>query len=321
VSPSSRCSEDVDLIGLIFEAVGQIPEGNISTYGDIAKAMGDVRAAKAVAQVLWDVDCPEVPRHRVVSADGTLGSGDAISVSDVTSRLIGEGVPVHNGRVTSLEATRFADHQIPPVLRRLQAEQETLRPSVVESDDFPRSACISGVDASYSRDRGCVALVRMDLESLEVVEVRSAVGQVRFPYITGYLAYRELPLIRKVYRDRDQDILLIDGQGVLHPRGFGIASQVGVCLDVATIGAAKSHLVGAIEGDGARAKVLVDGKLKGMRLSPKGGKGIFVSVGHRVSLTTACAYCERLMIGRTPEPLRLAHVLATRRRKELEMES
>jgi deoxyribonuclease V len=310
----------VDLIGLIFEAVGQIPEGKVSTYGDIAKAMGDVRAAKAVAQVLWDVDCQEVPRHRVVSADGTLGSCVAISVSEVTRRLMEEGVFIHNGRIASLEATRFADFHIPSVLRQLQAEQEALRLSVVDSDDFPRPACVSGLDASYTKDWGCVALVRMDLESLEVVEARSAVGRVRFPYITGYLAYRELPLIRKVFSDRDGDILLIDGHGILHPRGFGVASQVGVCLDVATIGAAKSHLVGAIEGDGPKAKVMVDGELKGIRLSPKGGKGIFVSVGHRISLTTACALCERLMIGRIPEPLRLAHVLATRRRKELEME-
>jgi len=321
VSPSARCSEDVDLNGLIFKAVGQIPEGRVATYGEIAKALGDVRAAKAVAQVVWDLERPEVPRHRVVSADGEIGFGEAISIVEATRSLRAEGVPSKGGRIANLDAIRFKDLRIPPMLRQLREEQEALRPLVLEYDDLPASGCISGLDASYSKEMGCVALVRLDLTSLEVVEVRKAVGPVRFPYITGYLGYRELPLIRKVCRPSDEDVLLIDGQGVLHPRGFGIACQVGVCMSTATIGAAKSHLVGMVMGDGARSEVMVDGKVKGMRLSRGGGKGIFVSVGHRVSLRTACALCERLMVGRVPEPLRLAHVLATRGRKEMEMDT
>jgi deoxyribonuclease V len=162
-----------------------------------------------------------------------------------------------------------------------------------------------------------VASVRMSIKGLEVLEVRHTVTQARFPYIPGYLGYRELPLIVKVFEPSKDDLLLIDGQGVLHPRGFGIACQVGVCLDVATIGAAKSMLVGNLDGEGPRSDILIDGEIRGRRLRPDHRKGIFVSVGHRVSLDTACGICEGLMIKGVPEPLRLAHMLATRMRKAM----
>ncbi len=322
MSSSARCSEDVDLVGMILEAVNQVPEGRVTTYGDVAKALGDVGAARAVAEVLSHVDCSGVPRHRVVNAEGDVGIDATGSIPLDRARLLREErVAVRNGKVEGLDGVRFTDLIVPPILCRLREEQEALRPSVIESDDFAMSNCVTGLDVSYSEVKACVALVRMDVESLEVVEVRCAIGEVRFPYIPGYLGYRELPMVRKVYEVSDHDVLLIDGQGVLHPRGFGIACQVGVCLNAATIGAAKSLLTGAVAGYGARAEILVDGKVRGMRLRPKGGRGVFVSVGHRVSLETACAVCERLMIKGVPEPLRLAHAYATKERKRMEMET
>ena len=321
MSPSVRCSEDVDLIGMIYDAVRQVPTGKVTTYGDVAKALGDVRAARAVAEVLSNYDRDDVPRHRVVDAEGKIGGWDARSASSgVAKRLKDEGLLVRNGGVENLDHHRFSGFDIDPILLKLREEQVALRSSVIESDDFGASDCVAGIDVSYANERGCVALVRMDLQSLETVEIRSAVGPVRFTYIPGYLGYRELPLVRKVHRRDEGDITLIDGQGVLHPRGFGIASQIGVCLDTATIGAAKSLLVGELEGSGARAQVLVDGKVRGMRLRTKGRKEVFVSVGHRVSLETACAICERLMVNGVPEPSRLAHIMATKQRKALEMD-
>lgn len=322
MSSSARCSEDVDLVGMILEAVSQVPEGRVTTYGDVAKALGDIRAARAVAEVLSHVDCSGVPRHRVVNAEGEIRRDTNGSTPLAGARLLREErVAVKNGRVEDLDGARFTDLMVPPILSRLRVEQVALRSSVIESDDFATSSCVTGLDVSYSEVKACVALVRMDVESLEVVEVRCAVGEVRFPYIPGYLGYRELPMVRKVYDASDHDVLLIDGQGVLHPRGFGIACQVGVCLDAATIGAAKSLLMGTVAGCGARTEIMVDGKVRGMRLRPKGRKGVFVSVGHRVSLETACAVCERLMTKGVPEPLRLAHAYATRERKRMEMET
>jgi deoxyribonuclease V len=319
VSSYVRCSEDVDLIGLILETVRQVPSGRVTTYGDVAKALGDVRAAKAVAEVLSHPDFGEAPRHRVVNLDGEIGSGVLGSIPSA-KLLQKEKVAIKNGRVEDLDKFRFTDFEVLPVLDMLKLEQEALRYQVIESDDFERSSIVAGLDVSYSNDKACVALVRMDLESLEVMEVRHAIGRVRFPYVPGYLSYRELPMVRRVLLETDGDILLIDGQGVLHPRGFGIACQIGVCFNVPTIGAAKSLLTGTVVGHGQRDEILVNGMVRGMRLRHRRGKGVFVSVGHRVSLNTACALCERLMIKEVPEPLRLAHVLATRERKAMELE-
>jgi deoxyribonuclease V len=319
VSSYVRCSEDVDLIGLILETVRQVPSGRVTTYGDVAMALGDVRAAKAVAEVLSDPDFGEAPRHRVVNLDGEIGPRVFGSIPSA-KLLQKEKVAIKNGRVEDLDKFRFTDFEVLPVLDMLKLEQEALRYHVIESDDFDKSSIVAGLDVSYSNEKACVALVRMDMESLEVMEVRHAIGRVRFPYVPGYLSYRELPMVRRVFRETDGDILLIDGQGVLHPRGFGIACQIGVCFNVPTIGAAKNLLTGTVVGHGRRDEILVDGMVRGMRLRHKRGKGVFVSVGHRVSLNTACALCERLMIKEVPEPLRLAHILATRERKAMEME-
>ena len=136
----------------------------------------------------------------------------------------------------------------------------------------------------------------------------SAVEEAKFPYIPSFLSYRELPLLRPLICTDERTVYLIDGQGRLHPRGFGIACHVGVCLDVPTIGAAKSLLQGKVEGDGRRAPVIMNDKPVGCRLHPAGRTRTYVSVGHRVSLETAADLCERLMIKGVPEPLRLAHM-------------
>jgi deoxyribonuclease V len=319
VSSSARCSEDVDLNGIILDAVNQVPSGRVTTYGDIAKALGDVKAARAVAEVLSHLEPQEAPRHRIVNQNGEIG-WEADAGTPSAKLLRKEKVHVRNGVVEDLERLRFTDFKVHPVLSRLRQEQEDLRPSIIELDDFGETNCVAGMDVSYSGDKTCIALVRMDLKSFDVLEVRCAVGEVRFPYIPGYLSYRELPMVRKVYREEDQDILLIDGQGVLHPRGFGIACHIGLCLDLPTVGAAKSLLIGTIIEHGKRDEILVDGNVRGMRLHPDRGKGVFVSVGHRVSLNTACDLCEKLMTKRAPEPLRLAHIIATREKKAMELE-
>ncbi|MDD1746882.1 MAG: endonuclease V [Methanomassiliicoccales archaeon] len=300
---------DVDLVSLILETVRQVPAGRVTTYGDVARALGDVRAARAVAEVLRQYDAEDVPRHRVVNVDGGIEAATA-------RQLLDEGIAIKDGRVLHLERLRLLDLMAEPVLAELQKEQEALRSRIIQTDDFPVSGNVTGLDVSYSKDRAFVASVRMSIEGLDVLEVRHAVAKVRFPYIPSYLGYRELPMIAKVFEPTADKLLLVDGQGVLHPRGFGIACQVGVCLDVATIGAAKSKLVGTMDGSGARSNVLIDGEIRGRRLKPDHRKGIFVSVGHKVSLDTACGICEGLMIKGVPEPLRLAHMLATRMRRE-----
>ena len=309
---SATCSEDVDLNRLIFEAGSQIPKGMVSTYGDIARALGDVRASRAVGTVLAsNFSRPiAVPCHRVVYGDGRTGwyAGHGKGAERKVELLRSEGVKVVDGRVEDFERVRLSAFTIPPVLKDLAAEQEGMQDLVVESDDFSGPEHVVGLDVAYEGTVGHASMVKVRLRDLKVVEERDFSAETMFPYIPSYLSYREMPLLRHLIDGDKGTIYLIDGQGRLHPRGFGIACHVGVRLDVPTIGAAKSLLQGTVEGGGHRSPVHLNGRAVGYHLHPKGRTRTYVSVGNRVSLETAVNICDRLMIKGVPEPLRLAHI-------------
>lgn len=318
----ANSAEGVDLVDLILRTVEQIPQGRVSTFGDVAVALGDVRAARAVGVVLGEAASDSsVPGHRVVLSDGRLWArgGEEVRTAGREELLRREGIEMDGGAVLDLEMVRFRDFEVTPILTELQVEQTGLRSLVVESDGPRRPRFAEGLDVSYSGERACVALVRMDLETLDVIEERLGFGEARFPYIPGYLGYRELPMAMKVVEARPDTVLLIDGHGVLHPRGFGVACHIGVRLGVPTVGAAKSLLLGEVAPGGERADVLLDGRVRGRRIRPRGRRATYVSVGHMISLESACGICERLMLRGVPEPLRLAHILATRERKRMEL--
>lgn len=140
--------------------------------------------------------------------------------------------------------------------------------------------------------------------------------EVRFPYIPGYLAFREAPAILKALsRVKTRiDLLMIDGHGIAHPRRMGIASHIGVIKDIPTIGVAKSLLVGKFEEPGYKRgsySLLKDGdEVIGVTLRTRDGvKPVFVSIGHRVSLDSAITITLKSTKGyRIPEPTRIAHI-------------
>ncbi len=309
---ASVTCNDVDLNHLIFEAAAQIPKGMVSTYGDIAKALGDVKASRAVGTVLAsNFSRPfTVPCHRIVYGDGRTGwyAGHGKGAEKKISLLRSEGVKIADGQVEDFERARFKAFKIAPILKELAEEQQRLRGLISDEDDFSRPEFIAGLDVAYQGAVGHASLVKMRLDDLKVVEERDFSAEARFPYIPSYLGYRELPLLRHLIDDDGTTVYLIDGQGRLHPRGFGIACQVGVCLDIPTVGAAKSLLQGKVEGEGSRAPVSLNGRSIGWQLHPKGRTKTYVSVGNRISLETAVDICERLMIKGVPEPLRLAHI-------------
>lgn len=298
-----------DLISIIHEAVFQIPPGMVSTYGDIAAALGDRVAARAVGEVLARYPRPPgLPEHRVVHSTGRIGKGN--SGEDQAAMLASEGLTVIGDTVKDMSSRRFSDFRIEPVLAALKAEQDAVREKVIDRDDFGDLRQVAGLDVSYAGQRAFAAIATYDAITGDEVEERTAECEVRFPYIPTYLSFRELPVLRPLVTEREGTIYLVDGHGALHPRGAGIAAHIGVTLDVPTVGAAKSVLVGEI-GDEAngRAPVVLDGEIKGYRIG-KGRTATFVSVGHRVSLSTAVEVCERFLVKGIPLPLRRAHDLA-----------
>lgn len=175
---------------------------------------------------------------------------------------------------------------------------------------------VAGLDAAFSPDgRFCLAAVVVwDREARRVVETVTAARPVRFPYVPGLLSFREAPALLAALRRLRQapDVLLCDGQGLAHPRRFGIACHLGVLCDLPVVGCAKSRLVGEHAPPpnvaGGRAALVVNGEVLGAVVRTRaGGRPVYVSVGHRMDLEAAVALVLDCVQGhRLPEPTRLA---------------
>ena len=193
--------------------------------------------------------------------------------------------------------------------KRVVTENEVINPRLVAGID------ISSPDAQGVA-RGAVVVLRYPEFSL--VEVKVVENKITFPYIPGLLSFRESPLILAACEKlgNTPDLILIDGQGIAHPRRMGLASHVGLFLDLPTIGCAKSILCGRHrpvgEEVGSHAELLDNGELIGAALRTKSGvKPIYVSVGHKIDLAAAIQWVIKCCRGyRIPEPTRLAHLAA-----------
>jgi deoxyribonuclease V len=206
--------------------------------------------------------------------------------------------------------------------------QQELKDRLILSDGYipSRIRTVAGVDLSYSKkdDLFFAAAILFDYSTMEVLETSHIVAKVAFPYIPGLLSFREGPAILSCFQklERVPDVIIFDGQGIAHPRGFGLASHMGLLLDRPSIGCAKTRLIG-VHGNvgqerGDYAHLIVDDQIVGAVLrTKKKVKPVFVSPGHRtgvkgaVEIVLACTRGYRL-----PEPTRIAHLLVNRLRRE-----
>lgn len=303
-----------------FSLVQQIPCGKITTYGSLARALGDVKASRAVGKMLNENPRPiEVPCHRVVMSDGTLG-GFGMGVEKKRELLLNEGVHIHNDRILDFEDILFDDFITSKPLKGLRGQEERIKNHICIpiSFDLDEVTTVGGVDVSYQEDRAFAALSIWD-ESSEIY-THTIDMSVDLPYIPSYLSFREMPAILKLLDDSEiiPDILMVDGNGILHPRGIGLATHIGVSRDIPSIGVAKSLLLGKLERDPDHvtpvSKVLHKGKVMGYAyLSSKRAKRpIYVSTGHKINLGSALDIVERYCVYKVPEPIRRAHTIATK---------
>ena len=204
--------------------------------------------------------------------------------------------------------------------------QETLRDLLTFEKYTGKIQTIAGADVSYDKHSGRfyagVVVFKLN-KQLELIEEATAVGKARFPYIPGLLSFREAPILLMAFRKlkNNPDIVLFDGQGIAHPRHFGLASHMGLILDKPSIGCAKSRLVGeygSVENTaGAYSKLIYENKIVGVVLrTKKNTKPIFISPGHRTNLTFAIRIVLKTCCGyRIPEPTRQAHLLVNKLRR------
>jgi deoxyribonuclease V len=168
--------------------------------------------------------------------------------------------------------------------------------------------------------------VVLEYPELGLVETKVVSGKLDFPYIPGLLSFREAPLTLVACERLSvtPDLILVDGQGIAHPRRLGFASHLGLFLDMPTIGCAKSRLCGSHEEPGNEpgnyTEVVDEGETIGVALRTKAGvKPVYVSIGHKVDLQTAIYWVLECCCGyRLPEPTRLAHLAATGRTQVVE---
>ncbi len=199
-----------------------------------------------------------------------------------------------------------------------QRVQLELRRRLRASGSPRRVHLVAGADCAFSADgtRIVAGVVVVSLPDLTPVGSAWAHGAVTFPYVPGYLSFREGSVVLRAARRLRvrPDLWLFDGQGIAHPRGFGLAAHLGVLLDAPSVGCAKSRLVGSHVPPGTRrgdwTSLDLDGRCVGAVLRTKDGvRPLYVSVGQRMRLPAALRWVLACCRYRVPEPVRLAEQL------------
>jgi len=212
-----------------------------------------------------------------------------------------------------------------------QAIQQRLATLVSKRNEVASPEFIAGVDISAPNAQGVAtaAIVVLVYPQLTVMETKMAEQRIGFPYVPGLLSFRESPLILTACQKltTTPDLVLVDGQGIAHPRRLGLASHLGLLLNVPTIGCAKSILCGRHESVGAAlgsfAELKDNDEVIGAALRTKlGAKPVYISIGHKVDLKSAISWVMKCCQGyRLPEPTRLAHLAASGHLQSKEVEA
>ncbi len=291
----------------------------MATFGGIAEALGDVGAARFVAQSARTGELSEdCPTHRLVMKSGELGLGNQELQKQLLKR---EGISISEYVVDRTQFGFEAFHSTKP-LSSLREHQAQLPARITLSPYLETPTEIAGVDLSYLEDGtavACYAVVETATGGL--VWSKMVHREVRFPYISGYLAYRELPilleLMAEVKRERTPaEVVFVDGNGWLHPRRAGIASHLGVLADLRTVGVGKKLLCGQVKLDAVEPHhpqpILQGEELLGKAMkSEKGSRPVFVSPGHQIDVDNATRLARLLFHGhRLPEPIFYADSLS-----------
>jgi len=210
-----------------------------------------------------------------------------------------------------------------------KAHQMQLRLSkrVIREDRLPKTLhYVAGVDVAYVGGWSIGVVAVLDYSSLSMVETQKARVKTQVPYIPTLLSFREINPAKAAIKKlkTSPDVFLIDAQGIAHPYRLGFASHLGLLLDKPTIGVAKSLLCGQVEPVNQQgwAPISDRGEVIGVAIKrTEKEKPVYVSIGHKVSLETAIKIVEHCTrSARVPEPIRIAHVIATEEKKKHKQE-
>ena len=257
----------------------------------------------------------QIPSVGTVFFYGSLllpsGPGTVLPFAGFTGYICGMKVGrIHDLDLSPAEARRLQDELAPRVEAGPPLDLESVR-------------YVAGADVSTEGDRAYATVAVLSFPELAVVEVRGYEAPLTFPYVPGLLAFREIPSVAGALEkvETQVDAVIFDAQGLAHGRRMGLASHLGLFLDVPSVGCAKSRLVGSFEEPGPRkgdtADLVHRGEVVGKVVRTRDGVSpVFVSVGNRIDLESAVrlvlACCTKY---RLPESTRQAHNAANRFRR------
>lgn len=202
-------------------------------------------------------------------------------------------------------------------IKKLKKEQYKLSERVELKDSFSKIKYIAGAEVRGDEKQLYCSIVVLDMKNLELLESASVSASTHLPYIPGYLGFREGPAIVEAFNKlrTKPELLIIKGHGILHPRKLGLASHVGLLLDIPTIGVTNRLLVGEVSS----GKVYVAKDFRGFELITKEhAKPIYVSPGHKITLGTSLKIIKDCLKGhKLPEPLQIAHRVLNKMKKEI----
>ena len=303
------------------ELLQQVPFGQVTTYGDLAEALGDIAAARWIGGWLLDHEHDEsCICHRVVKRTGEIGLHVSRSEGTKSALLRGEGIEVTDDR-TDLDRFRFREFESSQPLKELRAIQNALPSRFVEEPLAELPAIVAGVDVSYRSDISVSAVAVVEVASGELVDSATCEMPVPFPYIPGYLSFRELPALLGAIAALGEkrpmpEVVFVDGNGILHPRGAGIATHLGIETGLRTIGVGKNLLCGKVaklpfEVNEAPPIVFDDRTIGAAVKAGERSRPIYISPGHRMTVDAAVAFTRALFHGhRLPEPIYFADRLS-----------
>jgi deoxyribonuclease V len=213
----------------------------------------------------------------------------------------------------------------PKDIKKARMIQDILKEKVRITPLKKNPEYVAGVDAAFLNKKVIGVACLYTYPDIHLIEETYAVRKILFPYIPGFLSFREGPAIINAIKGlrKKPDIVLFDGQGIAHPKGLGIASHIGVLLNIPTIGCAKSRLIGTYKEPGLKkgtySSLLYGAEIVGVVMRTKYNvKPLFVSPGHRIDIRgsieilLACSQKYRI-----PEPLRRADFISKKIKREL----
>lgn len=214
-------------------------------------------------------------------------------------------------------------------VREAERLQDKYAPDVSIKVEKTSFRLVGGVDVAYSKrdNTGFATVVIMKVPEMELLEKVRAQAEVTFPFVPGLFFFREGPVITKALSRLKfvPDVFLFDGHGIDHPRRIGMAAHMGIMLDMPTIGCAKKLLIGKVDPLGNQvgdtAPIYLGNEEVGRAVrSRENVKPLYVSPGHKIDVDVSVKTVIDLLRGyRLPEPLRLAHIMVNKQRRNYDI--